>query len=105
MGADHLGHSVAGARHPLVRIKTSRRTTGFESARIEDQRRFTAAPAAKRWDLSYTVLEQTLVVVSHFGAIHLRGIREDVRKADEGVAENEFIGHARVKDVGNRGRN
>ncbi len=57
--------------------------TSFEPAGIEDQRRFAGITStAKRRDLSYTVVEQTLVVVTDVGAIHLPRIREDVGEAD-----------------------
>ena len=59
----------------------------------------------KDGNLRHAILEQPLVVVADLGAVHLGRILEHVRETDEGVPEHEFVGHARVEDVGQRGRN
>ena len=105
MGAPDLRNRVAEAGQPLVRIQTLARAARFESARIEDDRSFLVGPAetAERRNLRNTVLVEALVVVAYLAAIHLGGILEDVGEADVGVAEDEFVRHARAEHVRDRG--
>ena len=105
VGAHYLGDGVADARHVLVGIQARRCAAGLETAGVEHQRRFAAAPSAKGRNLGYAILKQPLVVVADLRAIHFGRILENVGEADEGVAEDEFVRHARAKNVGERGGN
>ena len=104
VGGPHFGEGIADAGHVLVGVQTLRGAAVFESAGIEDQRRFLVGPAgaAKRRNLRYTVLKDPLVVITHSCAVNRRGVLEDVGEPDIGVGEHDFVRHGRAEHVGQR---